>query len=82
MMEDGIIDELKAWFLTSTGETIGPDQPYLTMGRFDSFDMINLISYIESQYQITFSSEDFLASDFGTLAGLARIIKIRSASGG
>lgn len=82
MTEENIISDLQAWFVANTGDSVGKDQPYLATGRFDSFDLIVLISHIESSYQITFSSEDFLASDFGTFSGLARIIQIRRASGG
>jgi len=51
------------------------NKDYLSEGWVDSFDLINFISYIETEFGITLEPEDTERFDFRTIQGLAKIIE-------
>jgi len=51
------------------------NKDYLWEGWIDSFDLINFISYIETEFGITLEPEDTESFNFRTLQGLVQIIE-------
>jgi acyl carrier protein len=73
--------KLSDWFLEEIGASFDPGTNYLTSGEFDSFGVINLITFAETTFGIRFSAEEFQKADFFTIAGLARMIDEKRAHG-
>ena len=48
---------------------------YLNKGIIDSIGIINMITPFESEFGISFDSEDMQSNDFQTIGGVIRIIE-------
>lgn len=48
---------------------------YLNKGIIDSIGIINMITSFESEFGISFDSEDMQSNDFQTIGGVIRIIE-------
>ena len=69
-----IISHVQKWFVDTYRLTVDINDRYIDSGLIDSFDIINLVIYIESFYNIKFSSDDFQDSRFFTINGLSALI--------
>jgi len=69
-----ILSSIQDWLLTNHNIEVDIDARYIDSGLIDSFDMINLIDYIEELYKIKFSSQDFQDPRFFTVRGLCELI--------
>ena len=72
-----IVEVLQNWLQERCGEIVGPDQPFAEGDLLDSFDVLELVVFSETRFNIKFSADDFASPDFATLAGLARAIHSR-----
>ena len=72
--QDNIIAHLKNWIQSKYNITIDNKDKYIERANIDSFDIINLVIYIETTYNISFSTNDFQDKRFFTLIGLSKII--------
>ena len=71
---DDIIIEIENWIFENFNVRVGSNQRYIDLGVIDSLDMITLIDFIEGEYNMKFSSDDFQDSRFFTVKGLASLI--------
>jgi len=71
---DKILSSIQEWLLTNHSLDVDINARYIDSGLIDSFDMINLIVYIEGTYNIKFSSHDFQDPRFFTISGLCELI--------
>ena len=69
-----IISHLQNWLVDTYRLTVDINDRYIDSGLIDSFDIINLVIFIESTYSIKFSSDDFQDSRFFTINGLSALI--------
>lgn len=53
---------------------ISPDTMLITGGYIDSFDIVSLISVLESEFNITLPFDDLDLEDFDTVSSIAGII--------
>ncbi len=76
-----IISNIQKWLVDKHRLTVEINERYIDSGLIDSFDLINLVAFIESSYCIVFSSDDFQDSRFFTVKGLSELVmgKISSA---
>jgi len=69
---------LKTWFTNKNDLPSFPDgaesQNYFEVGLIDSFNVIELIESIETEFQIKFDQNHFQDRRFSTIKGLAEII--------
>jgi len=68
------------WFVRNTDFEIDEieqnlDEDYLLKGWIDSLKFITFISDIESEFNITFSNDEFQNSSFSTINGIVKIIE-------
>jgi acyl carrier protein len=52
-------------------------EDYLAKGWIDSFKFVTLVTEIEGEFKITFSTDEFQDRAFATLDGLSKIIEAR-----
>tara|TARA_B100000424_G_C22508768_1_gene293515 strand:+ start:235 stop:474 length:240 start_codon:yes stop_codon:yes gene_type:complete len=71
---DDIIIEIENWIFENFNVRVRSNQRYIDLGVIDSLDMITLIDFIEGEYNMKFSSDDFQDSRFFTVKGLASLI--------
>ena len=69
-----IISHIQKWFVDTYRLTVDVNDRYIDSGLIDSFDIINLVIFIESSYSIKFSSDDFQDSRFFTINGLSELV--------
>jgi len=69
-----IILHIQKWLIDRHRLTIDINDRYIDSGLIDSFEIINLVIFIESSYNITFSSDDFEDARFFTINGLSELI--------
>ena len=71
---DDIIIKIENWIFENFNVRVRSNQRYIDLGVIDSLDMIILIDFIEREYNMKFSSDDFQDSRFFTVQGLASLI--------
>ena len=71
---DDIIIDIENWIFKQFNVRVRSNQRYIDLGVIDSLDMIILIDFIEREYNLKFSSDDFQDSRFFTIEGLASLI--------
>ena len=71
---DNIISDIENWIFEKFNVKVSSNQRYIDLGVIDSLDMIILIDFIETEYNLKFSSDDFQDSRFFTVEGLASLI--------
>lgn len=72
-----IVEVLQNWLLERTGEVVDPALPFGEGDLLDSFDVLELVVFSETRFNMKFSANDFASPDFATLAGLASVIHSR-----
>jgi acyl carrier protein len=77
---NNVVDRIIRWFQKNSN--IEEDQlyqnlssNYFELGWIDSFKFIEFISYLEREYEITFSNDEFQDRSFATISGLSAIIR-------
>ncbi len=73
-LPEEIISHIQKWLVDKHRLTIAINERYIDSGLIDSFDLINLVAFIESSYSIEFSSDDFQDSRFFTVKGLSELV--------
>lgn len=63
-------------------ETLGLDDDLIDSGILDSMAIMQLVSYLEKQHDITIPTEDIDPAHFATVAALADMIRSKQASAG
>jgi acyl carrier protein len=74
MSEQDILAALQGWFVEKTGTEADPASRYLETSGLDSFEVIELIGFIEANFPFRFQSGDFQKAEFFSLNGLSRMI--------
>ncbi|AIU68109.1 MULTISPECIES: acyl carrier protein [Vibrio] len=70
-----IQQKLLSWFEQQSGQTdIVQEANYFETGLIDSFDVIMLMDYCESEFGVVFSESQFEDRRFSTILGLVEII--------
>jgi acyl carrier protein len=73
-LPEEIITHIQKRFIDQYKLTIDENDRYIDSALIDSFDILNLVIFIESSYNIKFSSDDFQDSRFFTVKGLSELI--------
>lgn len=83
--QDAVLEQLKAYiemrFLVEfDGETINTDTDLFQAGVVDSFDIVDIVSFVESTFQVTLTNNDITSPLLASVGGLARLINERRAA--
>lgn len=70
-----VTDIIKANVDGTEEMNIAPDTMLITGGYIDSFDIVSLISVLESEFNITLPFDDLDLEDFDTVSSIAGIIE-------
>jgi len=63
------------------GEQITPETDLFYEGIIDSFAIVDLVTYIESNFEITLTDNDMTSPLLSTLAGMSQLITERRSAG-
>ena len=74
-----IISRIQKWFIDKYRLTIDINERFIDSDLVDSFEIINLVIFIESSYNIKFSSDNFQDSRFFTIDGLSELVLVKIA---
>ena len=69
-----IISHIQKWFVDTYRLTVDINDRFIDSGIIDSFQIINLVIFIETSYKIKFSFDDFKNSKFFTINGLSQLV--------
>jgi acyl carrier protein len=81
IIEEKIIEEKLKHFMTQQflfefdEVTITADTNLFAAGYIDSFGFVELVSFIEAEWQIKFTDEELLSNQLNSLANLVRVIE-------
>lgn len=53
---------------------VGDDDPLLRTGILDSLGILEVVAFIESEFQITVADEELVAESFESIATMARFV--------
>lgn len=71
-----VVDKLVSWFEEQSGKReINTERNYFEQELIDSFDVIMLMEFCESEFSVVFSESQFEDRRFSTIEGLAQIIE-------
>ena len=73
-MDKFIEKKILNWF-KKKNKKIKKNENFLNNNVLDSFDVIDLISYIEKEFEIKFKPKDYQNPNFAKLKQLIRLIK-------
>ena len=73
-LPEEIITHIQKRFIDQYKLTIDENDRYIDSALIDSFDILNLVIFIESSYNIKFSSDDFQDLRIFTVKGLSELI--------
>ena len=69
------------WLKKRTGVSMHGADNFLASGQLDSFDVVRLVGFCESQFGIELSTADLESEKFPTIEGLAQIIESHIVTG-
>ncbi len=80
-MTDTIFEKLTTYitteFLKQPGRILKPDEPLLSSGLVDSFHLVDLSLFVESNFGVRIDDAELNASSFDNLDQLTKFIKDR-----
>lgn len=62
------------------GLQFGDDDSLLKLGILDSLGVMELIGWMEQEHKVTVPQQDITEANFGTVAGIASYLAVRSAA--
>jgi acyl carrier protein len=68
-------------FPTARSRAIGLHDSLLTGGIVDSLGILEVITFIEKEFQITVTDEEMLSDHFETIASIADLVALKLAGG-
>jgi acyl carrier protein len=75
--EREVEEEIRRYLLTEVLENpdgeLGADEPLIS-GLLDSFDLMQLLTFLEERFEITISNKEVVKRNFGSLSTLARFV--------
>ena len=63
------------FLVTFDGQRVTPTTNLFESGHLDSFGFVELITFLEREFAITFSDEDLLSNRLNSLAGVAALVQ-------
>ena len=86
MKEETITADVLAFvrsnFMFDSGAPIENDQSLLGSGIVDSTGILELISFLESRYDIKFKDEELVADNFDTLRSISAFVTMKASRPG
>jgi acyl carrier protein len=71
-----IVDEIS----TDGQPDLGDDYPLIERGVLDSMAILSLVSFIEGEFRVEIRDEELVPQNFGTIAGMARLVESKKGS--
>ncbi len=68
---DAIVDYVASFAILEPGQEIPRDQSLLETGILDSFGIVELITFLESEYDIVIADEDMTKEKLGSVQKMA-----------
>jgi len=73
-----IEDQLRVFIADEThldgGVVLTDDYPLIERGVVDSMGILNIVSFVESEFGIEVRDDELLQGNFGTISSIARLI--------
>jgi acyl carrier protein len=76
LVTDGIRKFLGSQFPTI--KNLDDDEPLLKNGLIDSLGILEVVSFIESEFGIVVSDEDLMPENFGSLRCIAEFVQLKT----
>jgi len=74
-----IADYISAEILKDKRRAIGPEEPLISSGLIDSFSVVDLALFVESEFAVRIQDHELNAEQIDTLDALVKLIKTRLA---
>jgi acyl carrier protein len=84
-MDAQVIDRIRSYvmkhFPSARGRVLREDEHLLASGVLDSLGILDLVTFLESEFDVTVSDEDLVPAHFETLRALADFVGEKSRTG-
>jgi acyl carrier protein len=82
-IEESVLEFLRKHYLVKLGlETLEKEDPLFERGILDSLGMLELLSFLENNFSVTFEPEDMTWENLSTVAQVAHTVQRRRRVGG
>jgi acyl carrier protein len=78
---DRIRDYLAEHFPAARARRLDLDESLLTNGILDSLGVLDVVAFLEAEFQITVTDEDLLPENFESLARLTTFVEVKQGGG-
>ena len=79
-MGDGIEDRIRLFIreeLHHPDEPLARDDPLIERGVLDSLGIMNLVTFVESEYGVTVEDEELVPEHFNTIGDVADLVRTK-----
>ena len=76
--EDKIRRFMQSQFLFEFDGTVGRESDLFRLGLIDSFGFIELVSFLESEFHLTFTEEELVSGALSTLENMVVTVRRKS----
>jgi len=73
-IHDAILAFLRSNIVFDEKKVIGDDESFLATGILDSTGILELIGYLEAEYDVKFKDEELVADNFDSLGRISRFM--------
>ena len=77
MNEDVVADRIRGFLVRQFPATknVGRAEPLLKNGLIDSLGVLDVVTFVETEFDISVSDEDLLPENFGSVQSLAAFVQ-------
>jgi acyl carrier protein len=78
--DDVVADRIRGFLVRQFPATknVGSAEPLLKNGLIDSLGILEVVTFVESEFSVTVSDEDLLPENFGSVQNIAEFVKSKT----
>lgn len=70
-----VTEEIQGFLTSAIGQEVGPDEDYFATGLTDSLFALELVTFVEQQFELTIDADDLSLDNFRTASRIAAFIR-------
>jgi acyl carrier protein len=65
--------------LQAAGDSLGDDSPLISSHVIDSLGLLQIVSYIENEYEVEVGDDEIVPDNFETIGSIAKLVESKLA---
>ena len=70
-----VTEEIQGFLTSVIGQEVGPDEDYFATGLTDSLFALELVTFVEQEFELTVDADDLSLDNFSTASRIAAFIR-------